>query len=253
MDKQSAANNQRKTLDELRELLLKTVTFLGRPIRKSQLIKYMKNLYECKNKVSEIEFALLSLINDKLLIEDKHFIVTPAFHKEWDGTASAMDEAIVKFIPTLKERIKAEYYFNPFSEHTISCSSLFKYINMRYPFICNQLLGLAYLEYFSEKYEYNICNDFFVELNDYPTDGWFTCFFDIKDCRLLIEDISYSSHNHVFIKLILIPGRGRSYKKAHEQYLEFEKNIKMYFPQNTVHIKTKPLTMIIGTNNYKPR
>lgn len=90
---------------------------------------------------------------------------------------------------------------------------------------------------------------FFEKPNCYnsKTNGWFTNFFNDKDCRIVIKKMELNK-NHFNIQLLLLPSTRRSYKLAHEQYEEFDQNIKSYFDKNIhLHIKTTLLTMITGT------
>ena len=85
-------------------------------------------------------------------------------------------------------------------------------------------------------------------MNDYPTNSWFTKFCDNPDCRIIITEIKQNNNKHVSIKLMLIPGKKRSYQLAHEQYREFKEKIQIYFLSDvTIHFSYTTLSMKTGT------
>ncbi len=106
---------------------------------------------------------------------------------------------------------------------------------------------LAYMQQINTLFPDIASNNFYMEFNDYPTNRWFTSFFNDKDCRIVIKNIALHK-NHLNIHLLLLPSTRRSYKSAHEQFEEFEQSLKSYFDNNIhIHIKTTLLTMITGT------
>ena len=240
-------NNRTLELIDLQKMLLDICTNLNRPIRKSQLIKMVTEVFECNTK-KQVEFAILDLIEQDKLFYAKHFICTPDFAATWDGTVTAADEGIVKFLLSLKEEIKIDVYFSPYAPESLTPATFFKYVHFKYPALLQREdTALAYMEQIDNLLPDVTNNNFYMEFNDYPTNRWFTNFFNDKDCRIVIKNISQHK-NHLNIHLLLLPSTRRSYKLANEQYEEFKDNVGLYFASNTnLHIKTTLLTMITGT------
>ena len=106
-------------------------------------------------------------------------------------------------------------------------------------------MPLACMEKIEKTLPYGLNNAFFAEKNDYPTNRWLSTFFD-EDCRLIIHRITCHK-NRVCFHLLLLPGRRRSYQKAHEQYEAFEENISQYFEKHIeVQVLSRPLSMVTG-------
>ena len=246
-------NNRTLELVDLQKMLVDICTNLNRPIRKTQLIKMVTEVFEC-NSQKQVDFAILDLIEQDKLHYKKHFICTPDFATSWDGTVTAADEGIIKFLLSLKEEIKIDVYFSPYAPEPLTTAVFFKYVHFKYPALLQREdTSLAYMQQIDNLLPNIASNDFYIEINDYPTNRWFTSFFNDKDCRIVIKKIDQQK-NHLNIQLLLLPSIRRSYKLAHEQYEEFEQNIKSYFDKNIhLHIKTTLLTMITGTRPRRKR
>ena len=245
-------NNKTLELVDLQKMLLDICTNLNRPIRKTQLIKMVTEVFEC-NSQKQVEFALLGLIQQDKLHYAKHFICTPAFAATWDGTVTAADEGIIKYLLSLKEEIKIDIYFSPYAPEPLIPTIFFKYVHLKYPALLQREdTALTYMEQIDTLFPDVASNNFYMEFNDYPTNRWFSTFFN-QDCRIVIKNIDQHK-NHINIHLLLLPSTRRSYKLAHEQYEEFEQNIKSYFDKNIhLHIKTTLLTIITGTRPRRKR
>lgn len=246
-------NNRTLELIDLQKMLLNICTNLNRPIRKTQLIKMITELFEC-NTTKQVDFAILDLIEQDKLHYAKHFICTPEFAATWDGTVTAADEGIVKFLLSLKEEIKFDVYFSPYAPEPLIPTIFFKYVYLKYPALLQKEdTALTYMEQIDTLFPDVANNNFYMEFNDYPTNRWFTSFFNDKDCRIVIKNIDQHK-NHLNIHLLLLPSTRRSYKLAHEQYEEFKDNVELYFNNNIhLHIKTTLLTMITGTHTIRKR
>ena len=246
-------NNRTLELADLQKMLLDICANLNRPIRKTQLIKLVIDVFECNTK-KQVEFTLLALIEQDKLHYAKHFICTPEFATTWDGTVTAADEDIIKFLLSLKEEIKIDVYFSPYAPEPLTPTIFFKYVHFKYPALLEREdTALAYMQQINTLFPDIASNDFYMEINDYPTNRWFTSFFNDKDCRIVIKKIDQQK-NHLNIQLLLLPSIRRSYKLAHEQYEEFKDNVGLYFATNTnLHIKTTLLTMITGTRPRRKR
>lgn len=237
--------NNTKVLElaDLQNTLIATCNFLNRPIRKNQLIRMVTELFEC-NTVKETEFALLTLIEQGKLCQKEHFIITPEFASTWDETVTATDEGIIKFLLSLEEEAKHDLFFNVYAQEPLTPHSFFKYVDMKYPALLQRTdTALAYLEQLENIFPYELSNDFYMEINDYPTGRWFTAFFNSPDCRIFIKNI-FAGRNYAGIQVVLLPGKKRSYKKAYADYKEFEQNMPSFFNGNMkVQIK-RSLTML---------
>lgn len=244
-------NTKTLELTDLEAMLLTICSKLNRPIRKSQLKAFVTELFEC-NTNKQVDFAILALIEEKQLVEYKHFIVTPDFYATWDKNVYAQDEGIIKFFISLKEEIKHDVYFDVYAPEPLTPSTFFKYINMVYPALLHREdTALAYMNYFDNALGYGLNNSFYAEKNDYPANHWFSAFFDNPDCRLIIKSIDLHK-NHVDLFVILLPGKTRNYSMAKEQLQELEEHIKNYFePHMIIHTKSKPLSMLTGDTRRK--
>ncbi len=241
-------NNRTLELADLQKMLLDICANLNRPIRKTQLIKLVIEVFEC-NSPKLVDFAILDLIEQDKLHYTKHFICTPDFAATWDGTITPADEGIIKFLLSLKEEIKIDVYFSPYAPEPLTPAIFFKHVLLKYPALLNKEdAALVYMEQIDTLFPDIASNNFYMEFNDYPTNRWFTSFFNNKDCRIVIKNISQHK-NHLNIHLLLLPSTRRNYKFANEQYEAFEQHIKSYFNNNVhIHIKTTLLTMITGTS-----
>jgi len=236
-------NNKTLELTALQDMLLTICSKLNRPIRKSQLKAFVTELFEC-NTNKQVDFAILALIEEKQLVEYKHFIVTPDFY--------AQDEGIIKFFISLKEEIKHDVYFDVFAPEPLTPSIFFKYIEMTYPTLLHREdAALAYMEQFAKDLDYALNNDFYAEKNDYPSNRRFTKFFDNPDCRIFIKDINLYK-NQVSLTIITLPSKTRNYSIAKKQLLDFEVYFKSCLkPDMIMHTKIKPLSMLTGNTKRK--
>ena len=237
-------------LADLQQALLYTCNTLNRPIRRNQLIKMTTDLFEY-NTQKEVDFALLDLIEQNKLCQHNYFIVTPEFASDWNGTVTAADEGIIQFLLSLKEEAKHDLFFNVYALEPLSPRIFFKYVGMKYPALLRrQDTALAYMEQMENTFPYGLDNNFYMEMNDYPTIRWFTSFFNNPDCRIFIKNMEISK-NHINILVITISGKKRSYKKANADFEEFKQNISYYFNSSmTVHIR-KSLTAISNGSKRK--
>lgn len=238
-------------LADLQEAVLFTCNSLNRPIRKNQLIKMITDLFEY-NTPKQVDFALIGLVEEGKLQQKDYFIITP--ESAWDGTVTAADEGIINFLlsSTLKEEAKHDLFFNVYAQEPFTPHSFFKYVGMKYPALLHrQDTALAYMEQMANTFPYGLNNDFFAEMNDYPAEGrWFGAFFNAPDRRIIIKGMDIH-RNHVNIKIMLIAGKRRSYRKANTDFEEFKENISRYFDGNmNIHIR-KSLTTISSGNKRK--
>lgn len=230
-------NSRTLELADLQRTIISTCTHLNRPIRKSKLIQMITELFEC-NTPKQVEFAILDLLEQGKLHEQDYFITTPEFSYTWNGTVTATDENIVRFLLSLKEDAKHDLFFDVFAKEQLTPHLFFKYVNMKHPaLIHREDAALAYMEQMNNTFSYGLNSNFYMEMNDYPTERWFTTFFNNPDCRIIISSMDFCK-NHVNIQVTLLTGRKRSYKQAYKDFAEFEKHITDYFNSDVnVHIK----------------
>ena len=230
-------------LADLQSTLLSTCNSLNRPIRKNQLLKMITDLFEC-NTQKEVEFALLDLVEQGRLCQKNHFICTPEFASTWDGTVTSADEGIIKFLLSLKEEAKNDLFFHVYAQEPLTPHNFFKYIEMKYPMLLHRAdAALAFMEQMDKTLQYGLNNLFYSELNDYPVDDrWLTTFFNNPDCRIIIKSMDLHK-NHVNMQIILIPSQKGNYKKANDNFYEFEENLPLYFTKDMVlHIRRSLIT-----------
>lgn len=245
--------NTNRTLElaDLKQILLSTCISLNRPIRKSQLIKMLTELFECSTP-KEVEFALLDLIEEGRLYQKDYFIVTPEFASAWDGISTAADEGIIKYMSSLKEEAKHDLFFNVYAGEALTPHSFFKYIGMKYPALLRRPdTALAYMEQLDGAFQYELSNDFYAEKNDYPTGRWFTKFFDSPDCRIIIKNI-FAGRNYANFQIVLLPSKKRSYKKAYSDFEEFKQNISSLFNRDVkIQVRRSLTTIPFGKGKEK--
>ena len=153
-------------LADLQRMLISTCTHLNRPIRKSQLIKMITDLFEC-NTPKEVEFALIDLIEQGKLKQSDYFIITPEFASTWDGVITAADEGIVKYMLSLKEEAKHDIFFDVYAQESLTPSSFFKYINMNFPALLRRHdTALSYMEKMENTFPYGLSSNFYMEMNN---------------------------------------------------------------------------------------
>ena len=239
-------NKQNIALDlqGLQNLLIRICTTINMPIRKKVLIKMVTDLFEYKNSKKAVEFALIELVEQGLLFQKDYYISA----NKGKLIPTATEEGIIKFLTShfTKANIKSTFGFNPAEELAITPHIFFKYIQDKFPeLISGADMSLAYMQKIENTLPYGLNNSFYAELNDYPTDRWLSTFFD-EDCRLIIHRITCQK-NRICFHLLLLPGRRRSYKKAHEQYEAFEENISTYLENHMeVQVLSRPLSMVAG-------
>ena len=244
-------DNRILELADLQQMLLSTCTHLNRPIRKNQLIKMATGLFECGT-VKEAEFALLDLIEQGRLQQKDYFITTPESAADWDGTVTAADEGIIKFLLSLKEEAKHDLFFNVYAQEPLTPHNFFKYVEMKYPSLLHRTgTALAYMEQLDTFFPFGLSNDFYAEMNDYPTGRWFTRFFDRPDCRIFIKGIS-KGKNYACFQVVLLPGKRKSYKKAYKDFEEFQDNISSLFNRDVkVQVRRSLITIPFGRKKRK--
>ena len=230
-------------LASLQKVLLSTCTHLNRPVRKNQLIKMVTELFEC-NTVKEVEFSLLDLIEQGKLQQKDYFITTPELSTDWDGTVTATDEGIIKFLLSLREEAKHDLFFNVYAQEPLTPHNFFKYVGMKYPALLHRAdTAHAYMEQISSLFQRELSYDFYDELNDYPTGRWLTTIFNSPDCRIIISSIS-TVRNYANFQIVLLPGKRKSYRKAYKDFAEFEQNISSLFNKDVKVQVTKSLITI---------
>lgn len=245
-------NSRTLELADLQRMLISTCNHLNRPIRKSQLINMITNLFEF-NTTKQVEFALIDLIEDEKLCQIDYFIVTPEFASIWDGTVTASDEGIIKFLLSLKEEAKHDIFFDVYALEPLSPHVFFKYVGMKYPALLRRAdTALACMEQMENAFSYGLNSNFYMEMNDFPTDRWLTSFFNNPDCRIFIKSMDMHK-NHVNMQIMLISGKKRSFRQASADFDEFKENISAYFNSNMeIHVK-KSLTTISNGSKRKQR
>ena len=145
-------NNRILELEDLQDMLISICNHLNRPIRKSQLIKMITDLFECSTP-KQIEFALIGLLEQKKLCQQDYFIITPEFATSWDGIVTASDEGIIKFLLSLNEDTKFDIYFNVYAKEHLTPSVFFKYVKMQYPALLHKTdTALTYMEQMNNVY-----------------------------------------------------------------------------------------------------
>lgn len=253
MKKQDIQPTIKLDLDRLEEVLVQICTTLNMPIRKTSLHKFVKEVFEYNNSIKQIDFALLDLIEQGNLIENTFYISSPECASSGRTIPTATEEGIVKWIisKAFKEEMKIDLFFSPFATDRITLHNYFKYIKCKYPaMLAGKNTGHAYMEQLDELFAFGLSDSFYIEFNDYPyCPVFFSAFFD-TDSRIIIKNISIHK-KYVTFHLILLPGKRRSYEKADEQYRYFQEQINTYFENKKVHIKTTPLTMIVGTHDHR--
>lgn len=230
-------NGKTLELADLQHTIISTCSHLNRPTRKSKLIQIITDLFEC-NTPRQVEFAILDLLEQKKLIQQNYFITTPEFASVWNGTVTATDESIIKFLLSLKEDAKYDLFDDVFAQEQLTPHLFFKYVGMKYPALLHrENTAFAYMEQINNIFSYGLNSNFYMEMNDYPTERWFTSFFNNPDCRIIISNMDFCK-NHVNMQVTLLSGKKRSYKQAYKEFAEFQKNIANYFNSDiNIHIK----------------
>lgn len=238
-------NNITLDLDTLKHYILTTCNALHMPVRKTLLIKILTDLFEC-NTYRTIEFAIITLMEEKQLIEHKYYIYT----EEYSNTHSSLvptagQENKVKYLLTLKEQTKHDLFFDVYAPDRLTPTIFFKYVNMTFPSLLSDNPALKFMEVLDDTFFLSLTNDFYAEFNDYPTNRFLTTFFDNPDCRIIIRSIE-SHKKYINFNLVLLSGRRRSYKDAYAQLEDLKEQLPTYFKNKNVHFKTTLLSMYIG-------
>lgn len=249
MEKQGIQPTIKLDLDKLEDVLIQICTTLNMPIRKTSLNKFIKEVFGYSNSIKQIDFALLDLIEQGCLIENTFYISSPECASSGRTIPTTSEEGIIKLLTSkfFMEEIRIDLFFSPVATDRITPHNFFKYVKCKYPaLLAGQNTGLIYMKQLDELFAFGLTDQFYIELNDYPyCPVFFSTFFD-TDSRIIIKNISIHK-KYVTFHLILLPGKRRSYEKADEQYRYFQEQINTYFENKKVHIKTTPLTMIVGT------
>lgn len=240
-------------LDRLEEVLVQICNTLNMPLRKTSLHKFIKEVFGYNNSIKQIDFAILDLIEQGILIETTFYIASLKCALEQRTIPTATEESIIKLLTSkaFMEEIRTDLFFSPFATDRITPHNYFKYIKCKYPaLLAGKNTGLIYMKQLDELFAFGLTDQFYVELNDYPyCPVFFSTFFD-TDSRIIIKNIAIHK-KYVTFHLILLPGKRRSYEKADEKYRYFAEHISSYFENKKVHIKTTPLTMIVGTHDHR--
>ena len=240
-------------LDSLEKIIEQICTTLNMPIRKTCLHKFIKDVFGYGNSIKQIDFAILDLIEQGALVETTFYIASLKCTLEQRTIPTATEEGILKLLTSksFMEEIRTDLFFSPLATDRITPHNYFKYIKCKYPaLLAGKNTGYAYMEQLDELFAFGLTDSFYVEFNDYPyCPVFFSTFFN-TDSRIIIKNISIHK-KYVTFHLVLLPGKRRSYEKADEQYRHFQKQINTYFENKKVHIKTTPLTMIVGTHDHR--
>lgn len=243
-------------LADLQQAIIFTCNSLNRPIRKTHLIQMITDLFEY-NTPKQVDFALIDLIEQGKLQQKDYFIITPEAAFAWNGTVTAADGGIIRFLlsSTLKEEAKHDLFFNVYAQEPLTPHIFFKYVGMKYPALLQRKdTALAYMKQMENTFYYGLNNDFYAEMNDYPAEGrWFGSFLNDPDRRIIIKDMDMH-RNHVNIQIMLIAGKRRSYRKANADFDEFKENISRYFNSNmNLHIRKSITTIPIGNKRKRKK
>lgn len=240
-------------LDRLEEVLVQICTTFNMPIRKTSLHKFIKEVFGYNNSIKQIDFAILDLVEQGVLIETSFYIASLKCALEKRTIPTATEEGIVKLISSksFMEEIRTDLFFSPLATDRITPENFFKYIKCKHPaLLAGTNAGLAYMEQLDELFAFGLTDQFYIELNEYPyCPVFFSTFFD-TDSRIIIKNVTIHK-KYVTFHLILLPGKKRSYQRADQQYRYFTEQIDTYFENKKVHIKTTPLTLIVGTHDHR--
>lgn len=240
-------------LDNLERIIEQICTTLNMPLRKTSLHKFIKEVYGYGNSIKQIDFAILDLVEQGTLVETTFYIASLKCALEERTIPTATEEGIVKLLTSkaFMEEIKTDLFFSPFAPEQITPHNYFKYVKCKYPaLLSGKNTGLIYMKQLDELFAFGLSDSFYVEFNDYPyCPVFFSTFFN-TDSRIIIKNISIHK-KYVTFHLVLLPGKRRSYEKADEHYRYFAEHINSYFETKKVHIKTTPLTMIVGTHDHR--
>ncbi len=235
-------------LEELQDLIQSILDNLYMPIRKSQLSRFIIELFEYGNTRKQIEFAMLGLVDHGYVSEDRFYVAATSYvHEYHTCIPTATQEGIIKFFLSgnLKEQMKHYFFFDVYATERITPHLFFKYVSSEFPSLVSENRVINAMDHIDNIIPWGISNQFYVERNDFPTGLWLSSFLDDRDNRIIIKSIENNA-NHINISLVLLPGKRRSYEKAHENYKMFSTYFPSYFIGKKIHITTTTLTMITG-------
>lgn len=237
-------------LDKLQKLILDLLDFIYMPMRKSQLSRFINGVFSYDNRPKQIEFALIELIENGSIKEEKYYIASADYVSEHKSIVpTATQEGIVKYISSKSfiELMKHDLFFNVYAEDKVSFELYTKYLKMDFPGLVGNHRALDRMNQIQEKFEYGLSNQFYVEMNDFPTGQFLSSFLDDNDNRIIITSI-VKKKDLVILKALLVPGKHRSYKKAHINLQKLQNYLPSYFPSKKVYINTMLLTMVCGNS-----
>jgi len=253
MKKNINTANKTLELEGLENLILRICNEIHMPIRKNQLIRFIKNVFGYRNTIKQIQFALIGLIEQKKLIQHTYFICMPELAAEGITTPTATEEWIFRFLMSeaLKEEIRYDVFFDVNSKENITPSIYFKYISMKYPSLISKDKALAFMEQIKGLFPetpYLLKNNFYTEMNDYPyADGLISRIFSDRDSRIIVKNIR-ATKRYVIIKYLLVPSRKGNYSKAHHNSTELYDGFKFYLDDTIfAAFKDTPVVMVIGS------
>ena len=229
-------NKRNLELHQLENMILSICTYMYRPIRKTMLIKLVTDLFETNTK-KQVEFALAALLDEHRIYEYKNYIHIFKYPTHWDGTTTAADNAVPKYLLTLKEEAKEYCYFFFGAEEPLNVNDFFYFIDRFYVGLLGSgLPSDKNMLHIIDNADWYVKDNIFRELNDSYM-GPLTQFFNKKDCRILIKNVC-QLYKGVKINLLLVPGKKGGYTQAHEQYKEFQHFIHLYL-NGPIIIKTQ--------------
>ena len=237
-------------LDKLQQLILDLLDFIYMPMRKSQLSRFINGIFAYDNSQKQIEFALIELIENNSIKGEKFYIATTDYVSEHKSIVpTATQEGIVKYISSksFTETMKHNLFFNVYAEDKVSFELYTKYLKMDFPGLVGKHRALDRINEIQEKFEYSLSNQFYIEMNDFPSGQFISSFLDDDDNRIIITSI-VKKKNLVIMKALLVPGKHRSYKKAHINLQKLQNYLPSYFPKKKVVINTMLLTMVCGNS-----
>ena len=83
------------------------------------------------------------------------------------------------------ELMKHDLFFNVYAEDKVSFELYTKYLKMDFPGLVGNHRALDRMNQIQEKFEYGLSNQFYVEMNDFPTGQFLSSFLDDNDNRII--------------------------------------------------------------------
>lgn len=235
--------NIKLDLEQLQNVILQILENLKRPISQTKIHRFIRELFEYNNTNDEIDFGILTLSNNNSIVKKNNLVIHSDYAHSWDGKLTPMDEGISCYLLSLKEVAKFDIFFSPFADNNLSCKIFFKFVQMNFPWLLGNEQALPLLEYITDHCGYKNISQLYKEMNEYPTNEWFTSFFNNKDCRLLITHFE-SKRTAVIFKLILLPDSKKDCSTAKTQLTQFQEKVEGYFQDYKVIVTYKNLSMI---------